>query len=236
MKIKGHLFRNTICALLMVFGCRQAANAALSFTLNNTVLGKTPTSTGPWLTAVFNNVLDNQNVPTAVSLTLTASLNVDSEFISALAFNINPAIDPQVLSIINDTPADPRVTSLSIAAQNGQNLTGAGTKGMGFDILINWSTSNVSNGIRRFNSTDVEQFTFTFAGLTESDFSYANSSGLYMAARVAGIPYLATTSSGTISGDPELSTPVPEPSTYLGGILSTLPAVIQALRMRAKRH
>ena len=234
MTLKGHASAKLIGALLAILGSHLVASAALTYKLNSSVLGKTPTSTGPWLTAVFNNVLDSQNVPTSVSLTLTASLNVGSEYISEVAFNINPAIDPQTLSVINDTLADPRVSSLGIAGQDGQNLTGGGIKGRGFDIKINWSTSALSNGIRRFNSTDVEQFTFFLDGLTESDFGYANSSGLYMAARVAGIPYLATTSSGTISGIPDLSPPVPVPesSTFFAGTLLVLSTMIQVLRTR----
>lgn len=222
-------------ALMAIFGAiasTQSANAALTFTLNNSINGTAPTSTSPWLTAVFENIVNNQNVTTGVKLTLTASLEVASEFISSVAFNVKTTIDPEDINYVNNTTANPQVTSVNMNHQNDQDLNGAGDKGKDFDIRIDWSTSSSSSGVRRFNATDVEQFTFTFNGLTEADFNYTNPSGYHMAAHVQGIPVTGGTSSGAIADTILSGAAVPEPSTYAAAALLVLPVLSHVRRMR----
>lgn len=220
----------SLLATLSLLAAGPSANAALSFTLNKSINGATPTSAAPWLTAVFENIVNN-NVTTGVKLTLTSSLEVASEFISSVVFNVRPNITPSAISYVNDTPGYPQVTSVAKTTQNAQVLNGAGSIGKGFDIRIDWSTSNSSGGVRRFNAADVEQFTFTFSGLTESDFNYTNADGYHVAAQVQGIPQNQNETGGSIA-DGSACAAVPEPSTCLAAALLALPVLSQVRRMR----
>jgi hypothetical protein len=230
----NHITKASLIAAMSLLAAGPSANAALTFTLNNSINGAAPTSTAPWLTAVFENIVNNQNVTTGVKLTLTASLEVASEFISSVAFNVRPSIDPEDINVANNTPSNPQVTDVEMDDQNDQNLPGAGDKGKDFDIRIDWSTSNNSSGVRRFNATDVEQFTFTFNGLTEDDFNYTNPSGYHMAAHVQGIPKVGggTTSGAIANTILAPTTAVPEPSTYVAAVLLALPVLSHVRRMR----
>lgn len=228
------LKKASLMAVVSLLAAGTSANAALTLTLNNSINGAAPTSTAPWLTAVFQNIVNNQNVTTGVKLTLTASLEVGTEFISSVVFNVRPNIEPKDISVVNNTPTYPQVTSVKMEDQNKQTLSGAGDKGKDFDIRIYWSTSNSGSGVRRFNATDVEEFTFTFNGLTEADFNYTNPSGYHMAAHVQGIPKVGggTTSGAIANTIPIPSTAVPEPSTYVAALLLALPVLSHVRRMR----
>lgn len=207
-----------IAGLMVATGLLCAAgpaNATLTFTLNSVFNGSTPTSTSPWMTATF------QNQGVGVLLTLTSSLNVPSEFIDEVAFNVKPSITPSSITAMNTTPGDPIVmgvygpsgsgTMYHPDMQNAQVLNGSGNQH--FDMMIKWTTANSDSGIHRFNGTDVEVFTFLLTGLTENDFNYANANGYFIGAHVQGIP-------GGLSG---AITAVPEPTTIIAGALLLMP-------------
>jgi hypothetical protein len=180
--------------------------------------GATPASSAPWLTATF------QNISGGVQLTLTSVLDVPSEFITEVLFNVNPAIRPSNLAITTDANA-PVAPTIRHTRQDVQNGTGGGGLTRGFDILIKWGPP-FSNGPNRFNGTDVDTFKFLLPGLTESDFDYANEGGVKMTAKIQGIP-------GDRSGHIYNTTPVPEPATWIAGALALLPfgaSLIRRLR------
>jgi len=184
---------------------------ALSFTLDTVLNGTGPTSASPWLLATFAN-----NGANTVTLTLTSSLEVASEFISAVAFNVAPGIVPSSLSIVQNPVAAPIPTSILHTTGNAQNLTGGGSAGFGFDVQIAWGTAGPPSNAARFNNTDVVSFTLTRTGLTENDFNFTNtgSAAAHLAAHVQGIPVAGGgTISGAIQDDPP--TIVPEPGTWL---------------------
>ena len=204
-----------ITALALVgmwVGFNSNAKAALTFELGGMLNGVTPTSSAPWLTAQFNNVEGG------VELTLTSQLSVPSEFISAVALNVNvPGL--KTADIQTDT-SDPLATWM--VDYSNVDLAGAGSLGSGFDILISWDSAQ---GVQRFNGTDVDTFKFTFAGLTENDFNAPNASGVFIAAHVQGIPLPG---GGTTSG---AITVVPEPTTILAGALLLLPIGASTIRI-----
>jgi hypothetical protein len=140
-----------------------------------------------------------------VNLTLTASLEVASEFMTEVGFNVNPLILPSSLSIVQSPVVNPIPTAINHSAQDAQTMQGTGNEN--FDILIEWTSAN---NVGRFNGSDSVTFILTRSGLVESDFDFANSSDIYMAAHVQGIPG-ATTLSGAIKDGP----PVPEPTSML---------------------
>jgi hypothetical protein len=178
----------------------------LTFSYDTVFNGNTPTSTPPWLTAEFT-----QNGSNTVDLTLTASLDVASEFISQVAFNVDPNIIPSTITI--QQSGGPLTTAINNTTQNGQVLLGSGNQD--FDILFEWPTSN-NPGVDRFDNSEVATFTLTYSGLTPEAFDFSNGSNLnlYTGAHIQGIPVPGDgTTSGAISG--HITTAVPEPTTML---------------------
>ena len=178
----------------------------ITWKLGTLLNGTAPTSSSPWMTAEFTDVGAGVN---QVKVTFTSSLNVASEFIDQVAFNVKPSILPSSIGIVNDTPLDPAVVSVLHTTQNAYDITGGGDAGKGFDIMIKWSTASNDGGVHRFNGSDVEKFTFTLTGLTVADFAYKNTivtghnitpGDVYIAAHVQGIPVpgSTTTTSGAV--------------------------------------
>jgi hypothetical protein len=185
-------------ALSLVAMWATPANASLSFEFNTPAFnGSTPTSNSPYLSAVFTT----QSTGT-VLLTIASSLNVSTEFISDVAFNVAPAIVPSSLTIIQ-SGGSPTNIGISNTTQNAQSLQGSGNEP--FDVNIAFSTSSSGGGADRFNLTDMVQFTITRAGLTENDFNFASIGGYFLGAHVQGNGL-----SGALSGT---LTAVPEPSS-----------------------
>jgi hypothetical protein len=186
--------------------CPVDANAtpSLTFVLDTTFNGATPTSTPPYLTATFATV-----TPGTVALSLTSSLETASEFISQVAFNVSPAITPSSLTIApfvgNSGFTNPTVLATT---DNAQNLPGGGAQAFGFDVLLSFSTAGAAT---RFNDSDIAQFLITgIPTLTENDFNFTNSAdALFIAAHVQGIPVLG---GGTTSGAVTTAA-IPEPAS-----------------------
>jgi hypothetical protein len=158
---------------------------ALTFTLNDVFNGDSPTSSAPWLTAEFATL----SVGT-VKLTLTSNLNVESEFFSDVAFNVNPIFLPSSINIVQNPVANPAAKSFSHSTYDGQNVQGGGDLGKGFDIRIDWTTANNQGGVGRFNNSDVVYFLISANGLTADDINFVNTGGAnaHIAAHVQGIP------------------------------------------------
>lgn len=202
-----HLFSASILAsALMMFHAN--ARADVIYTLDNVFNGTTPTSAGPWLTATFHAVSAND-----VTLTLQANLDVASEFIDALAFNVDPSITLADLNFTVIPSTDPTLQSVSATSQNAQSIQGGGAAGSGFDASLSWSTSNSGNGAQRFNGTDVVTVDIVdlAAPISANTFAYTNtgSAGAHIAAHVQGIP--SGQSGAIMDGGPNL--PVPEPAS-----------------------
>jgi hypothetical protein len=92
----------------------SASAALLTFEYDNEFSGATePEGPDPWLTAVFNDDPDGNNlVDTAVRLTLSGSGLTDAEFVTGWYFNLNPAYDPALLTFTGIDVAD--VSSWSV--------------------------------------------------------------------------------------------------------------------------
>jgi hypothetical protein len=210
---KNSIFVGAALALCLA---ATGARAQLVFQVDTVFNGSTPASTPPWLTATFNTVVTGQ-----VQLVLESHLNVASEFIDEVTFNVDPSIVPSDLSIAQDPVANPVITSISNTTDNAQNLTGGGGAGHGFDVKLDWGSAA---GVGRFNDSDVVTLTITGTGITEDSFNFTNSGGAdaHVGAHIQGIPGTAGTISGAVKdssgGQPPSS--VPEPGTWaqLAGI------------------
>ena len=211
-KIK-HAVGGLICtALLLLSAVTQGQVVELGSVLN----GSPPTSSSPWITATFTTLF-----PGTVTLTLASHLTVSSEFIGEIGLNLKPGISPTSLIFGQISgPSNPAYSSLTLPpAQDTLALSGGGSQGVGFDLLIDWPNGNK---LQRFDGDDIVSLSITGpADLVAEDFLYYNTVGgqpgsVLIAAHIQGIaaPGGGTTSASVIQT-------IPEPTTgtlMLGGL------------------
>jgi hypothetical protein len=207
-----------IAVLVILFVTAFAVNHSKAYTYSLGILfnGDTPTSTAPWLTADFTQNVDD------VTLTLTANLNVGFEYISKVAFNVNPSIILSQLKI-QQIPGG-NTAKISITTQNDQTLNGNGSLGSGFDVLLAFTTKNNENRFDGYESNTFALYNDNGQKLYVADFiNYINEGGAeaIVGAKVQGIP---VPDGGSTSGEIK-DTPVPIPGAawLLGpGLLSLI--------------
>ena len=164
-----------------------SASATIEFDLGYLLNGDKPGSTAPYLIAEFTTVGSGGQV----TLTLTSSLEVSTEFVSAFAFNIDPKFTPNNVGVT--------LPSGYTMANTDQTVPGVGPDGKGWDFLITEKGHNLKG-------STIATFTLTAPGLTEDSFKFKNngsggSNSRYVAAHVQGI---SGSKSGAISitGEP----------------------------------
>ena len=196
--------------------CRTDARASLIFYETTIFNGSTPASNPPWLTATFTTVS-----PGTVTLTLQAGLNVSSEFIDDILFNVDPGITPSALSIAFVSCTGGCVfNTASNTTDNAQTMPGAGSAGTGFDVSLEFDNAPPGN---RFNGSELATFTITDLTdlITEASFNFTNTDTIdaHLAAHIQGITCDSTTCSGAAMDGP---LPVPEPSSIFLLIMGIL--------------
>lgn len=153
--------------------------------------GGTPTSTQPWLTALFEDVASD-----TVKLTLKSSLEVTSEYIDVVGFNDSilgtlaftyvssqgAFAVPKLNGVLLDTVTP--ITSTIIGAQNSENLVGSG--GAKFDFLFEFDNASAN----RFDGViDTLIVTISGEGLTAAGFNVKNDPWNQLSlAHIGGIP------------------------------------------------
>jgi hypothetical protein len=168
------------------------ARADYLITIDRVFSGDIPNSTGAFATANFHFV--NSSL---VTLTLTASLEASSEFITEWGFNSTN---------LNISVAMQSCTGGCLLANNGIGLpNGTGDKfqadGDGkYDFQIIFSSANNNGGAGRFNGTDVAVFNITGTGLSEAVFQ-----GLSAPGGNAGGPFHSALHIQNIDGNADCS-------------------------------
>lgn len=198
----------TLIAVLPLVGLPLApapAEAVLTFEFNTEFSGaSTPSGTAPWLTATFSDAGVG-----VVTLSLVSDLEASSEFFSEVSFNLDPAFNPTILSVLNTGGTAP--TSI----QTGTDAFKADGDGF-FDLLFAFPTAG-GPGNLRFDNSDTSTYTITCAGCVgfnadSFNFLSVNPGGAgpqFAAAHVQGIGE-GGENSGWIA-----PSPVPEPGTLL---------------------
>ena len=204
--MKKILFILCVIAALLI----PVTGQSLTFNTDTLLTGSTPTSTSPWLTLTFSDAGDS-----AVRLDIASSLEVSSEFISNIVFNVDPSLTLSGLSFGTGikTAGSFDLPTIGKTAPNEQNITPARY----FDIALEFSTANNAN--QRFDASDILTYSITYAGTGSFDansFEYFNimsdpeKGGFYVLAHFQGIP----TGEGSGKLGDKVSG-VPEPSTLL---------------------
>lgn len=184
----------------------QTEAATITFDLNYEFSGATsPSGTGPWLVATF------EDVSGGVQLTLTSNLS-RNEFVGQKGwyFNFDPSLNLDNLSFIYQSGTE--AASIQKEEQNKYKADGDGF----YDIRFTWDANVFGTGdfvtylITSSESISVQSFNFTSLP--------GGGNGTYFsAAHIQGI------GNDSDSGWIAPIAPVPEPSTLLllgGGILS----------------
>jgi hypothetical protein len=205
VKIIGRILGTA--ALALALAAMPAQASTMTVQLSTSFNGTAPTSTPPWLTAVFTDISGG------VQLDLMSGLEVPSEFISEVTFNVTESLWTSLNWVRVSGPPVPVISWSS----NLMNLTGGGAAGFGFDIRVNFETAA---NLDRFDGADVVRLNIlSNLPMTVSDFNLTNtgSAQAIMGAHIQGIP--AGTTSGAIKNT------VPDGGmtlTLLGGVLMGL--------------
>ncbi len=201
MKITGKW--TLLAALSIIFGFvgGQAQASIVSYSLDTAFTGKvdpsSPLTSNGWLMATF----DDGGASGKVTLTLTSSLGVASEFISQVDFNVRSTVDPSDLAIKwTGGTSNGTVNKIIATDQDKQKAGGS----HGYDIELQFKTKSAS----RFDGVgETIILTLTESGLTANDFAYLNAGtgdSAHIAAHIQGIP--------TILPDPDDSTWIKDPT------------------------
>jgi hypothetical protein len=201
--------RAVIIFCLIAFSVNTSKGEILTLGADYVFSGTASVGTpAPWLTAVF----DDQAYPGYVTVTLTATNLLPSEFVSKWLLNVDPAITPSSLGFTYLTKTGAFVTPTVTARGTDEKDPAYKADGDGyFDILFAFADSNFDE--ERFNGG--ESVTFKISGVTSaSSFNVASydggGAGQYrMGAHIQGIPAGATTTSDWVGPA------IPEPSSFV---------------------
>ncbi len=215
MNVRRYSQRVLCIAVALAALIPSAASAGLIMDLNTAYNGTPPLGTGPWGRATFDDF-----GPNSVKLTMEnlASVSGASQFISNWTFNV---ADDDFLRELRFTYLGTGLDSCeaqSIDIGAGTiKARGGGKRGFGFDIALNFATSNGGGptGSKRFTpgKTSVYQLTYTGSksGFGASLFNAVTNNDLLTSAHIQGIPSGSKTTSGAATG----AATVPEPSSLV---------------------
>ena len=137
----------SLAALALLVGPVSAHASSITLDLDAFRSGEAPTSAAQWLTLTFADTGVG-----AVQFTVQSSLELGSEFISDVVFNIGGGIDPTAVMFSENAAmkvglfASPTISR----SVNDVNLPPVS----GFDFGLAFATSNSGGGALRFNLAD----------------------------------------------------------------------------------
>lgn len=149
------------CALLTF----DVLAATVTFNYTESFGSVPPDGPAPYATAVF----DDGGVAGSVTLTMSVAATVGEADVTAMYFNLNPALDPASLGFTRDGGTGPTAANTTI--NTGTDAFGpVGGDGI-YDIEFDLPPSPGQNAAR-FNAGEDLVYTITAAGLTASDFNF----------------------------------------------------------------
>ena len=214
---------------IMALGLGAGEAKATLYNLQYLINGWSGTETN-WVTANFQ-----QNGANTVTLTITGVGLTSGLYVDQLAFNVaSPyASSTNPLTITGYSVISGTVGTItfapgtSITTQNTQSVSGSGSYGKGFDVLLNFPNPQA----QRFNGTDSVLVTLTGSGLTASAFDVLNTAnppypGANVGVHIAGFPADSQgNTSAFITNVPLPNVPIPGAAWLLGSGLFGLVAI-----------
>lgn len=176
--------------------------------------GNAPSGTPPWLRATIEDNLNG-----TVQLTMEAIGLAGTETVDSWAFNLDPALSASGLTV-SLVSKSTGVGNISVELSSHVSSL----NGLAFDFGFDYPNPNS----QRFQQGDTAVFTIghTTASLTPSSFDYAQADGYRSAAHIISL----MDGGGSVKIADRITTVVPEPTTYIAGVLVGLPVVLGAIR------
>ena len=207
-----------IVVLFICFGTPAAAMAdTYKIDIGILLTGTAPAGTGPWLTAVFQDLADNQ-----VKLTLISNLENAGDIkgakndkgVQGWTFNFDGR--PSTLSIVDSKSTDGIFASHIGLDSDALKMPSSG----GFDVGFDWAAKE------RFQGSAIESYIITGDGIRALDFMAKNADGYYSGAHIQD---LANGKSGTIVATAYSEVPEPSLVILLGVSLGALSLLLRRL-------
>lgn len=180
--------------LLLGFSLTEAQASVVSYSLNNVFNGNAPTSSSPWLTVAFEDVVGG------VQVTITSNLVVSSEYFDQIGFNVMGG------GIASLSPGSMQVLSGAFVLPTFGSGVMQGTGGESYAILLGFDNAPPAN---RFNET-IDAVRFLLSGVNVTN-NFTGIPPVAIAGDVQGIP---VPGGGTTSG--AVTTPIPAAVWLLG--------------------
>jgi hypothetical protein len=203
----------------LILGSLQAQATILTLELDYLFCGaREPAGTAPWLVATF----DDKDTPGSVELNLSSEGLVGNEYVDRWHFNLDPLLDPALLSIEADEGNAISATEI-IRRGNNEKAPNLRAASSGYyDIVFDFTNENSSNGPSKFNEDLSLNYTISgIVSLSALSFDFLSipavgqDKGPFVsAAHVLWIDTHNAESAGWIA-DKNGGTVVPEPATML---------------------
>lgn len=226
-------FRLVLCIMAAMLALPGMVSAGvITLTLSKIYNGVAPIGPAPWSRATFTDGVDPTDPTKPVVWLTMENLATGSagQFIDQWTFNVS---NETVLSSLSFTyeallSSDANAaTTIDYLVANGENASGGGNAGKGFDIAFNFATAG--NDDNRFMAGETSVYAITGSGVTASLFNATTNKGLLTSAHIQGIPL----GSGTTSG----AATVPEPSSLvLWSLLGAAGMGITVVRRRRAKN
>jgi hypothetical protein len=155
--------------LLATSAVPTQAATVVTFTYTQSFGAVAPDGPAPYATATF----DDGGVEGAVTLTMQVAPTVGEADVTQMYFNLDPSLDPTLLSFTRDSGTGPSAANTDILT--GVDAFRAGGGGF-YDILFDFAPPPGRNSLR-FNAGESLTYMITGSGITADSFSVFETPG-----------------------------------------------------------
>jgi len=168
MDLRGLVFRTCATAAFGLFSL-QATAASVTFNYTESFGSVPPDGPAPYATATF----DDGGTAGSVTLTMSVAGTVDGADVTAMFFNLDPTLDPTLLTFTRDGGTGPATATTNILT--GVDAYRAGGDGY-YDIVFDFPPPP-GNNAARFNAGEDLVYTITGTGITADSFNFFGEPG-----------------------------------------------------------